>query len=161
MFKPKNSFVTRKTYSAWIGFVFISILVIGCSSITTIDYEELDIGFNHEIANYKVNDAPFSGIAIEQFSAHRLEHHIETGFEVKLIGFYLSGEKEREFNFQEGKKHGKSTMWWKDGTLLLEETYDNGDLNGEVKRYGPDGVIVETKTYVQGVLDMVADTVSQ
>jgi len=143
------------------GFAFVSMLIIGCSSATTVNYEDLDIGFNHEIANYKMNDAPFNGIAIEHFSAHRLEHHIETGFEVTQLGFYLSGEKEREFNYKEGKKHGKSTMWWKDGTLLLEETYENGELNGEVKRYGPDGAVVETKFYIQGVLDMAADSVSQ
>ncbi|MBL4704362.1 MAG: hypothetical protein JKY54_07565 [Flavobacteriales bacterium] len=135
--------------------------ILSCSSENRVNYEDLDIGFNHEIANYKLNGAPFNGIAVERFSEMRLEHHIKMGFEEKLLGFYLSGEKQREFNFQGGIKHGKSTMWWKDGTLLLEETYDKGDLNGTVNRYHPDGSVIETKTYVQGILEIQSDSVSE
>lgn len=142
----------------WWIFLFIPLL-ISCSGEQRVNYEDLDIEYIHEIPNFKMNGAPFSGIAVEQFSEVKLEHYIETGMEVKQLGFYLTGEKEREFYFQNGKKHGDCTMWWKDGTLLLEEHYEDGDIHGEVRRYDHNGEVLETKTYVNGILEMSKDTI--
>ncbi len=134
------------------------VVASACSSNQTVNYESLDIQYVNDIPRFEQNGAPFNGVAVEHFSELKIEHHISDGLEEKQLGFYLSGEKEREFNFSKGKKHGLCTMWWKDGTLLLEEHYENGDLHGDVIRYNPDGSILESKKYINGILDVLTDS---
>ncbi len=133
-------------------------LSFACSENDSVLYEDLDIRFAHEIPFYEYKGSPYTGTAVESFSDCKIEHHIKTGLETKQLGYYKDGEKERELLFENGKKNGPSKMWWPNGALLLEEQYSDGDLNGKVKRYNPEGEVVETKIYVNGMLELALDS---
>jgi len=138
-------------------FSFVVVLVASCSNEKGINYEDLNIEYFHEVPRHELNGAPYTGVAVEYFSDLRLEHHIKTGIEIKQLGFYLTGEKEREIFFQEGLKNCKCTMWWKNGNLLLEETYVDGNLEGAAIRYDAEGNEIEKKNYVNGMLELNVD----
>jgi len=138
-------------------FSFVVALVASCSNEKGINYEDLNISFFHEVPRYELNGAPYNGVAVEYFSDLRLEHHIKTGLEIKQLGFYLTGEKERKFLFEKGVKSGKCTMWWKNGALLLEEAYIDGNLHGTVIRYDSEGKVLEKKNYVNGMLELIVN----
>lgn len=54
--------------------------------------------------------------------------------------------------FLKGKNHGLSIEYWKNGNIKTESPYENGFLNGELKRYNKKGVLVKGKVFEKGVL---------
>lgn len=132
--------------------ISLVVFVLSCGSKNEVDFQQLDISYDGEKAVYLVNDKPFTGIAIEEYPSRLIKHHIENGFEIKELGFYPTGEKEREFLMKEGLKHGKCMLWYKDGTIQVEENYVDGHLDGLVKRYEFDGSLIEEKKYEKGQL---------
>ena len=137
----------------WCIFLFF-ISFLSCSGEKIVNYDSINIEYRHEIPWYEHKGAPFTGVALENFSDVKVEHHIKTGLEYKQLGFYSTGEKERELFFVDGVKHGKCTMWWRNGNLLLEETYVDGNLEGAAIRYDSDGNEIEKKNYVNGMLEL-------
>lgn len=129
-----------------------TLMLLACGGSSEMDFQNLDISYEGEVASYQKKGEPFTGVAIEEYQHLLIKHHISEGIEIKEEGFYPTGEKERVFPMQKGLKHGQCKMWYKDGTIQLEETYDNGQLNGTVKRYDLTGELLEEKSFENGKL---------
>ncbi len=46
-----------------------------------------------------------------------------------------------EWNFVSGRRHGKSTWWYANGQRMRELNYEDGELNGEMLEWQPDGTL--------------------
>ena len=68
--------------------------------------------------------------------------------------FDQSGNKVSEGTVKNKKRHGKWTYYFKGvKTIMSEENYVDGKLNGEVKTYFKNGTLLETKNYKNDVLE--------
>ncbi|GAB1309727.1 hypothetical protein KH5_24100 [Urechidicola sp. KH5] len=58
-----------------------------------------------------------------------------------------------EENYQNGELNGDYKVYYLNGKVTQEATYKNGKFNGIAKKYSQKGVMVEMLTYVDGVLN--------
>lgn len=68
-----------------------------------------------------------------------------------LIKYDSSGQKRREINFNNGKQHGKDTMWYKNGTKERVSNYKNNIIHGEHIIWFRDGEIYCNIEYNNGI----------
>ena len=69
-----------------------------------------------------------------------------------LVGqeLYLGKSLVSRTSFLNGKKHGIHREWYSDGKLKIEEPYRNGLLNGTVKCWAENGILVGQYEIVDG-----------
>ncbi|QNM86170.1 toxin-antitoxin system YwqK family antitoxin [Polaribacter pectinis] len=78
-----------------------------------------------------------------------------------FVQFYtLSGKIETEGVLNGKKRTGNWKYFYPDGTLLSEENYKDGKLEGEQLIYYPDGQVTEFAIYKDGLLDGVCSKYS-
>jgi antitoxin component YwqK of YwqJK toxin-antitoxin module len=57
-----------------------------------------------------------------------------------------------EENYSEGVLNGKFVVYYKNGFVTEETTYLNGKLHGNLKRYAETGILLDDLTYAEGKL---------
>lgn len=83
------------------------------------------------------------------------------GSDSLFVQFYtLSGKIETEGVLNGRKRVGNWKYFYPDGTLMSEENYKNGKLEGEQLVYYPDGRVTEFSIYKNGLLDGIASKYS-
>jgi antitoxin component YwqK of YwqJK toxin-antitoxin module len=58
--------------------------------------------------------------------------------------WYSNGKRKIEGNYEEGKKHGLSTMWHLNGVKWKEQSHDNGNPSGTWRTWDSRGKLVES-----------------
>jgi antitoxin component YwqK of YwqJK toxin-antitoxin module len=67
--------------------------------------------------------------------------------------FYPDGTIMSEENYKDGKLDGVQIVYYQDGKVTEFATYKNGLLDGAVSKYSYKGVLIEEITYVKGKLN--------
>ena len=70
--------------------------------------------------------------------------------------FYPDGTVMSEESYKNGLLEGVQTIYYKDGKVTEFSTYKNGLLEGVVSKYSSKGILIEELTYVEGKLNGVA-----
>ncbi len=64
----------------------------------------------------------------------------EENFEpVKIVRFYINGEKKEETFMKDGKRHGLHTKWYVNGEKMQEVEYSEGQYNGAFTQWYDNG----------------------
>ncbi|GLR17701.1 toxin-antitoxin system YwqK family antitoxin [Portibacter lacus] len=135
------------------------------------DYNELrnmviqKRGFGNK---YFKDSEPFSGcakyasIGAKGELAEYMVAHIQDGYATKLTYYFPDGSISREFNFKDGRAHGRHIMYYRNGDTYIEEYYDEGRPHGSQKRWLENGDAGRIGLYDFGMpifdLVYVADT---
>ena len=90
---------------------------------------------------YNLNGKPFTGKTYDEYGSNQIyrEVVISNGLIQKQTGWYITGEKESEFSYQNGLLHGKSVIYHRGGNVYQEVYYWNGMSQGKQYRYNCDG----------------------
>ena len=81
---------------------------------------------------------------------HKIEYLGEDKY--KLIGFYPTGKKYWEREYQNGQLHGKEISWYKNGNKEWKVEYQNGLRNGKNTAWYKNGNKEWEKEYQNGEL---------
>ncbi|MFY0591092.1 toxin-antitoxin system YwqK family antitoxin [Roseivirga sp.] len=112
-----------------------------------------DLILKAEAGIFTFNDKPFSGTAItlsadsvllERADFYNGKRH------GKLTKNFIDGSKSYQANYQNGRLHGISTTWWKNGLKHSEATFDNGVLDGPQKKWYKSGLLFKETNLVAG-----------
>jgi len=69
--------------------------------------------------------------------------------------YYMNGKIESDVeygDYQKKTRHGHYMEWFEDGQLLMETNYRNGEFDGTLKTYWPDGTLKRHDEYANGKL---------
>ena len=69
----------------------------------------------------------------------------------KVIYYYKDGVKESEYEYKNGKKHGKAVYYYPNGQKKTVEHYKNGKLNGRYIKYYRSGKYSYEASYKDNV----------
>jgi uncharacterized protein len=69
----------------------------------------------------------------------------------KWVFYRADGSIQKEINYQNGSKEGRSVTWYLNGNKELEENYIDGLLNGRFVSYRLDGKIEHESNFVNGI----------
>lgn len=74
------------------------------------------------------NNQPFTGCAKQDHPDHHTYflYKIENGIVQQELGYFYNGMLSREFNFKNGKSHGRHAMYYDNGNKYIEEYYNEG-----------------------------------
>jgi len=136
-------------------FYTVSIFVLffwACSSQPTVKYS--DLLATDSIYYLLKTQQPFTGRCIDSFPAGgvRFDFQLKNGMlhgESKL--FYENGKLCEQCTYQNGKRQGTMRGWCDCGPLLYEINYTDGIPNGPTYRYADDGKMVIEQNFVMGM----------
>lgn len=125
-----------------------------------VNYENLEklpinkIGFTDKFTK---KGKPFTGCAKtilkddQEIVREYLVADIKEGYPTKVLYYFPDGTLSREFNFKDGRSHGKHTMYYEDGGKYIEENYEFGRKHGSIKRWTDDGKLARDAFYNLGM----------
>jgi len=89
--------------------------------------------------------------ALQLRAGEGLVYHGETPFSGSSVSHYPNDQLAERIHYLEGKKHGLSQKWFRDGTLSFEANLLDGKRDGAVKTWWKDGKIRSESHYKKGV----------
>lgn len=60
-----------------------------------------------------------------------------------------------EWNFHQGKRHGRCSWYYPNGEVWREVEYDNGEPDGEFTEWAPDGKVIASEKFTDGNRELV------
>lgn len=84
--------------------------------------------------------------AVKPADRGRLEYEAKTEgpYTGTMVEYWPGGGKKQETEYREGRKHGKSTVWYENGQVEWEGEYRDGDPV-RFKHWTEDGRLIRTK----------------
>ena len=86
------------------------------------------------------------GITKQYFSSGQLktEIHYDHGTKTQATQYYENGEKQMEFFYKDGKKHGKRTKYWSNGKVQSVLEYHEDNPKSGLEEYDKNGQKITT-----------------
>ena len=130
------------------GVLLTTILIVSCEEKKVL-LDDLDFIGLEEIASDSTNntDPQTTGKAKKSMDWNTrddssIAHLQGEPFSGVAYSFWADSELiMEEVMFKNGKMHGFSKVFWKNGNLKVEEVYEDGQLNGVAKGYDENGVL--------------------
>lgn len=128
----------------------VGLLIVGCGE-DIVDIEKLQ---NRDGVAYLPNEeTPFTGRAANYYvtGQKNLEANYKDGkLDGLLIKWYENGQKKSEGNFKDDRADGPVTLWYEDGQKKQVGNNKDGNLDGLCIYYNEDGTEWKRITYKDG-----------
>ena len=112
---------------------------------TTLTLMQLEQEFNAQgVRVYSINGKMFTGTTKDVSKEYGFVRQCTfvDGLKQKEMGWYANGNLERNFEYKDGKPHGKLIIYHLDGTTkFIEENYINGVQEGTQRGWNSDGTL--------------------
>jgi antitoxin component YwqK of YwqJK toxin-antitoxin module/poly(3-hydroxybutyrate) depolymerase len=100
--------------------------------------------------NVKLKIFPNIGHSTFTAEVYNLPFLYEWFFSHKKSNNYKNGQKIREGEFKDGKKHGKWTYWYENGAIEREEEFKDGRAHGKWKRWDENEIKIGEGEFREG-----------
>ena len=142
-------------------FLIMSLITISCSEVSRLDsngyylaengrkYNEQGVSGEYSLDTQKVRD----GISVEYLidGSKEVSNYVKGLKEGKAILYYKNNDR-LEFNYKANVREGKAVLYRNNGDILYFNYSKNGKINGRLKEYLYNGLIIESNV-VDGYLE--------
>ena len=117
-------------------------------------YSIISVGDSVKVKAF-LNGLPFTGTTVDYDSSGAMigKYEFKNGIMHNLQTFYVDGTVKTVLNFQNGTPNGKHIVFYPNGNIDREFSYNSGLLHGEIRTYDTDGTLVSLSNYKHNVMD--------
>ena len=133
-------------------FLIMSLITISCSEVSRLDsngdylaengrkYNEQGVSGEYSLDTQKVRD----GISVEYLidGSKEVSNYVKGLKDGKAILYYKNNDR-LEFNYKANVREGKAVLYRNNGDILYFNYSKNGKINGRLKEYLYNGLIIE------------------
>ena len=123
----------------------------GSDLADTVLQNQVQINYNTQLKapEYEMNGTPFTGVLDfnGEDQSNKLYIHVKNGLEAYYLGKSPQGTTTLITHMKDGVKHGKTELFYLDGTLKEIQQYTKGMPSGVWKTFDSTGKLLEEKQH--------------